>query len=164
LLVKHPPERKSPILPGIAGLLRERGATVDLFHPDESLTDPSRVRVEHDLYVLKSGSEAALSLAGALHQQGATILNPYPAAAALRDNIVSTRALQAAGVPVPDTWIARDPQELVPLLDAGALTSAPRRGARCATRRSRRPLPRSGLQSVVELVGSRRRFIRLARR
>jgi fructose-1,6-bisphosphatase/inositol monophosphatase family enzyme/glutathione synthase/RimK-type ligase-like ATP-grasp enzyme len=129
LLVKHPPERKSPILPEIVRLLRERGATVDLFHPDESLTDLSRVRVEHDLYVLKSGSEAALSLAGALHLQGAAILNPYPAAAALRDKIVSTRALQAAGVPVPETWIARDPQQLAPLLDAGALVVKPYRGS-----------------------------------
>ena len=129
LLVKHPPERKSPILPEIVGLLRERGAVVDLFYPDESLTDLSRVRVEHDLYVLKSGSEAALSLAGALHLQGATILNPYPAAAALRDKIVSTRALQAAGVPVPETWIARDPDQLAPLLEGGALVVKPYRGS-----------------------------------
>jgi ribosomal protein S6--L-glutamate ligase len=129
LLVRHPPDRKSPILPEIIGLLRERGATVDLFHPDDTLTDLSRVRVEHDLYVLKSGSEAALSLAGALHQQGAAILNPYPAAAALRDKIVSTRALQAAGVPVPETWIARDPEQLLPLLAAGPLVVKPYRGS-----------------------------------
>src|SRR5207248_7385754 len=88
LFVKHPPERKSPILPEIVRLLRERGDVVDLSYPDEALTDLSRLRVEHDLYVLKSGSEAALSLAGALHAQGAAILNPYPAAAALRDKIV----------------------------------------------------------------------------
>jgi len=129
LLVKHPPERKSPILPEIVRLLRQRGALVDLFYPDESLTDLSRVKVEHDLYVLKSGSEAALSIAGALHAQGATILNPYPAAAALRDKIVSTRALQAAGVPVPETWIARDVRELEPLLAGGALVVKPYRGS-----------------------------------
>jgi myo-inositol-1(or 4)-monophosphatase len=129
LVVKHPPERKSPLLPEIVRLLRERGATVDLLYPGESLTDLSRVRVQHDLYVLKSGTEAALSIAGALHAQSAVILNPYPAAAALRDKIVSTRALQAAGVPVPDTWIARHPGDLAPLLDGGALVVKPYRGS-----------------------------------
>jgi len=129
LLVKHPPERKSPILPEIVSLLRDRGDTVDLIYPDESLTDLSQVKVEHDLYVLKSGTETALSLAGALHAQRANILNPYPAAAALRDKIVSTRALQAAGIPVPETWIARDTRELEPLLESGALVVKPYRGS-----------------------------------
>lgn len=129
LLVKHPPERKSPIMPEVFRLLRERGAEVDLLYPDEQLTDLSRVRVEHDLYVLKSGSETALSLAGALHHQGAAIMNPYPAAAALRDKVVSTRMLQAAGVPVPETWVASDARQLVPLLDGGPLIVKPYRGS-----------------------------------
>jgi len=129
LLVKHPPERKSPILPEIVSLLRQGGHSVDLIYPDESLTDLSRVRVEHDLYVLKSGSETALSLAGALHAQGANILNPYPAASALRDKIVSTRALQAAGIPVPETFIARDAGQLEPLLGSGPLVVKPYRGS-----------------------------------
>ena len=129
LLVKHPPERKSPILPEIVSLLRDRGDTVDLIYPDESLTDLSQVKVEHDLYVLKSGTETALSLAGALHAQRANILNPYPAAAALRDKIVSTRALQAAGIPVPETWIAREARELEPLLGSGPLVVKPYRGS-----------------------------------
>jgi len=129
LLVKHPPERKSPILPEIVSLLQKGGDSVDLIYPDESLTDLSRVRVEHDLYVLKSGSETALSLAGALHAQGANILNPYPAAAALRDKIVSTRALQAAGIPVPETFLARDAAQLEPLLGPGPLVVKPYRGS-----------------------------------
>jgi ribosomal protein S6--L-glutamate ligase len=129
LMVKHPPERKSPIMPEVIERLRARGAEVDVLFPDESLTDLSSVRVEHDLYVLKSGSDRALSLAGALHAQGGAVLNPYPAAAALRDKVVATRVLQAAGVPVPATWLARDPAELVPLLAGGALVVKPYRGS-----------------------------------
>jgi ribosomal protein S6--L-glutamate ligase len=129
LMVKHPPERKSPIMPEVIEQLRGRGADVDVLFPDESLTDLSQVTVEHDLYVLKSGTDRALSVAGALHAQGATVLNPYPAAAALRDKVVSTRVLQAAGVPVPATWLARDAAELVPLLRDGALVVKPYRGS-----------------------------------
>ncbi|HZX96553.1 MAG TPA: hypothetical protein VFE90_18690 [Myxococcales bacterium] len=129
LMVKHPPERKSPIMPEVIRLLRERGASVDVIYPDESLTDLSSLRVRHDLYVLKSGTDRALSMAGALHAQGAVVLNPYPVAAALRDKVVSTRVLQAAGVPVPATWLARDPMELLPLLRDGALVVKPYRGS-----------------------------------
>jgi len=129
LMVKHPPERKSPIMPEVIELLRARGAQVEVMFPDESLTELGRVRVEHDLYVLKSGTDRALSLAGALHAQGAVILNPYPATAALRDKVVATRVLQAAGVPVPETWVARDAAELLPLLAGGALVVKPYRGS-----------------------------------
>lgn len=129
LMVKHPPARKSPIMPEVIERLRRRGCSVDVLHPDESVTDLSRVRVEHDLYVLKSGTDRALSLAGALHAQGAAILNPYPVAAALRDKVVATRVLQAAGVPVPETYLASRPSELASLLEGGALVVKPYRGS-----------------------------------
>jgi len=102
---------------------------VDVLYPDETLADLSRLRIEHDLYVLKSGTDRALSVAGALHAQGACILNPYPTAAALRDKVVATRVLQAAGVPVPETWIASKPAELEPLLAHGPLVVKPYRGS-----------------------------------
>jgi fructose-1,6-bisphosphatase/inositol monophosphatase family enzyme/glutathione synthase/RimK-type ligase-like ATP-grasp enzyme len=129
LLVKHPPERKSPIVPEVIRRLQARGARVEVIYPDESVTDLASVRVAHDLYVLKSGTERALSLAGALHAQGARIVNPYPVAAALRDKVVSTRILQAAGAPVPETWLASRPQELAPLLQGGGLVLKPYRGS-----------------------------------
>jgi fructose-1,6-bisphosphatase/inositol monophosphatase family enzyme/glutathione synthase/RimK-type ligase-like ATP-grasp enzyme len=129
LLVKHPPERKSPIMPEVFRLLRDRGAEVELVYPDEGTTDLAQVRVEHDLYVLKSGTETALSLAGALHHQGAAVLNPYPAAAALRNKVVSTRMLQAAGVPVPETWLESDARNLAPLLARGPIVVKPYRGS-----------------------------------
>jgi fructose-1,6-bisphosphatase/inositol monophosphatase family enzyme/glutathione synthase/RimK-type ligase-like ATP-grasp enzyme len=129
LMVKHPPERKSPIMPEVLRLLRERGVVVDVVFPDEELVDLAQVRVEHDLYVLKSGTETALSLAGALHAQGAKILNPYPAAAALRDKVVATRVLQRAGVPIPDSYVTSDPGRLAPLLEAGPLIVKPFRGS-----------------------------------
>jgi ribosomal protein S6--L-glutamate ligase len=122
--------RVSPIMPEVVRLLSEWGAAVETIHPEERLTDLSTVRVEHDLYVLKSGTELALSLAGALHAAGAAILNPYPIAAMCRDKVIATRVLQAAGVPVPDTFVTRDPWRLAPLLDAGPLVVKPHRGSK----------------------------------
>jgi ribosomal protein S6--L-glutamate ligase len=129
IMVRHPATRKSPLMPEAARLLTEMGVKVDLIYPEEQLTDLAKVRVEHDLYVLKSGTELALSLAGALHAAGATILNPYPVAAMLRDKIVFTRVLQRAGLPVPETYVTAHPEQLAPLLDKGPLVLKPHRGS-----------------------------------
>lgn len=129
ILVHHPAERESPIMPEVARLLAERGAEVDRLYPDEDPCDLGRLRVEHDLYVLKSGTETALSVAGALHEAGANILNPYPVAAACRDKVVNTHALRAAGVPLPETYVAARAAQLAPLLAEGALVVKPARGS-----------------------------------
>jgi ribosomal protein S6--L-glutamate ligase len=89
LLVRRP-ERVSPIFPEVARLLEARGAAVELVYPDEGSLDLADVSVEHDLYVLKSGSETALSLAGVLASLGAHLLNPYAVAAACRDKVVAS--------------------------------------------------------------------------
>jgi ribosomal protein S6--L-glutamate ligase len=120
----------SPIMPEVVRLLSEWGAEVDTIHPEDALTDLSRLRVEHDLYVLKSGTELALSLAGALHAVGAKVLNPYPVAAACRDKVIATRLLQGAGVPMPETFVTHDPWRLAPLLDGGPLMVKPHRGSK----------------------------------
>jgi ribosomal protein S6--L-glutamate ligase len=129
ILVRHPDERESPIMPEVARLLSAHGADVDSLYPDEELADLGRLGVQHDLYVLKSGTETALSLAGALHESGATILNPYPVAAACRDKVLTTHALRAAGVPLPDTYVAARPEQLEPLLEQGPLVVKPSRGS-----------------------------------
>jgi ribosomal protein S6--L-glutamate ligase len=129
ILVRHPDERESPIMPEVARLLSARGVDVDRLYPDEELADLRRLGVQHDLYVLKSGTETALSLAGALHESGATILNPYPVAAACRDKVLTTHALRVAGVPLPDTYVAARPEQLEPLLEQGPLVVKPSRGS-----------------------------------
>jgi ribosomal protein S6--L-glutamate ligase len=129
LLTRHPPARVSPIMPEVARLLRCRGAMIDHVYPEEAVTELTALEPEHDLYVLKSGSDSALSLAGALHAGGAAILNPYPVAAACRDKIVLTQVLRGAGVRVPDTFLAGSPAQLEPLLADGPLVVKPYRGS-----------------------------------
>jgi ribosomal protein S6--L-glutamate ligase len=129
VMARHPRSKVSPIMPEVVRFLGERGATVETIHPEETLTDLSTARPEHDLYVLKSGTELALSLAGALHASGAAILNPFTVAAMCRDKVIATRVLHAAGVPVPETFVTHDPWRLRPLLDGGPLVVKPHRGA-----------------------------------
>ncbi len=129
LMLRHPPTRMSPIMPVVLQMLKDWGCEVDIIYPEERVTSISQVRVEHDLYILKSGTELALSLAGALHAVGARILNPYPVAATMRDKIASMRVLEAAGVPVPETYITSQSRQLAGLLDAGPLVLKPYRGS-----------------------------------
>jgi len=129
VMLRHPPTRKSPIMPEVVRLLVDWGVTVEVIYPEERVTDLANVKPEHDLYVLKSGSELALSLSAALHATGANILNPYPVAAALRDKVAATRILQAAGVPCPNTYVTSNPKLFATLLDAGPLVVKPYRGS-----------------------------------
>jgi len=105
--------------------LTDAGVTVEAIAGKGRLIDLSTVRVEHDLYVLKQISGVSLSLAGALHAQGAAIVNPYPVTVALRDKVVAARVLEAAGAPTPATYVVSHPDLLTPLLDEGPLVLKP---------------------------------------
>ncbi len=120
----------NPNMAETARLLGERGVMLDIIYPEKQLINLADIRVRHDIYLLKSGTDLALSLAGALHEQGAATLNPYPTVAMMRNKIVVTRILQAAGVPVPDTYVTTNRADLAPLLDAGPLIIKPYRGSR----------------------------------
>jgi ribosomal protein S6--L-glutamate ligase len=87
------------------------------------------MRLEHDLYVLKQMSGLAVSLAGALHAQGAAIVNPYPVTLALSDKVVAFRILERAGAPMPESYVFSQPDDLAPLLEAGPLIVKPIRGS-----------------------------------
>jgi ribosomal protein S6--L-glutamate ligase len=108
-----------------AELLRTRGVAVEDIYPEDSSLDVARVEADCDLYLLKSGTETALGLAGVLHAAGAKIINPYPTVVAMRDKIVSTKMLQRGGVPLPETWFASKPEQLTRLLEAGPIVVKP---------------------------------------
>ena len=116
-------------MPTVMRALSDAGVVVDVIHPVKQMLELSDVRVEHDLYVLKKTSRLALSIAGALHAQGAVIVNPYPVTVALRDKIITSRILQSAGVPTPDTYVASRPERLESLLDGGPLVVKPYQGS-----------------------------------
>lgn len=127
---RHASGRLSPVMAELIAFLREWAVDVTLIHPEEDVTDLAHVCVDHDLYVLKSSTELSLSYAGALDALGARMINPYPVTVHCRDKIVATRILQAAGVPVPETYVTADAGRLAPLLDGGPLVVKPYRGAK----------------------------------
>jgi ribosomal protein S6--L-glutamate ligase len=128
LLPGYASESKSN-MPRAMRALSDRGAIVEVIHPSPRIVDLSTFRVEHDLYVLKKISDFTLSIAGALHAQGATIVNPYPTTVALRDKIIGCAILQSAGVPTPATYVATRADQLAPLLDEGPIVVKPYQGA-----------------------------------
>ena len=110
--------------------LAQRGAEVRLICPEKQVTDLADVRVEDDLYVLKSVGHLGLGIAGALHAAGARTLNPYPKVALVKHKVVVNHVLHSAGVPVPATFTTTDPTALLPLLKESALIAKPFDGAR----------------------------------
>jgi ribosomal protein S6--L-glutamate ligase len=128
LLLPRYPQLSTSHMPAVMRTLSEWGVIVEVIHPRDHAVDVSTVRVQHDLYVFKKISGLAVSIAGVLHAQGAAIVNPYPVTVALRDKIITSRILQAAGVPTPATYVASHPDRLAPLLDEGPLIIKPLQG------------------------------------
>jgi ribosomal protein S6--L-glutamate ligase len=107
------------------GLLTDRGVTVEQIYPDNQPINVAEVKNDCDLYLLKSGTETALSFAGVLHAAGAKILNPYPTVVAMRDKIISTRLLLDAGVSLPETFFTAHAGLLADALKADPLVVKP---------------------------------------
>jgi ribosomal protein S6--L-glutamate ligase len=118
----------SAVLLDVYRRLRERGVLVDESIPEECLVNLQTLANQHDLYVLKSHTELALSLAGGLDALGGRILNPYRSCLRTQDKITAAALLAHAGVPVPDSWITADYGSLMPLLGGGPLIAKPHRG------------------------------------
>jgi ribosomal protein S6--L-glutamate ligase len=119
------PSRKGSIMQEVVAYLAEKSIPVETIYPEESPVEVFDIRPRYDLYILKSGTEMALSFTSALHEAGAAILNPYPAVAKMKDKIVTTKVLQAAGAPIPEAYFAAQATQLAPLLSAGALVIKP---------------------------------------
>jgi ribosomal protein S6--L-glutamate ligase len=132
ILVRRVPPVPSPVLVDVFRILERRGFTIESGIPEEQLARPDRLRVEHDLYVLKSHTELALSLAGVLDTLGARLLNPYASCITTQDKIVASRRLRAAGVPVPRCWVTGDLSLLAPIAEETPLIVKPHRGHRGA--------------------------------
>lgn len=122
----------NPVFVAAMQMLERRGFAVTGGIPEEALLSPDRLWPEHDLYVLKSQTELALSVAGMLHDRGARIVNSWPACVLLQDKITAAGRLAAAQVPVPRSWITADFDLLRDLVAIQPLIVKPYRGHRGA--------------------------------
>jgi len=130
LLVRRVPPVPSPVLVEVERRLRRDGFVVDEVIAEEVVQRPEEMRVDHDLYVLKSHTELTLSLAGALDARGARTVNPYRHCQVTQDKIQVVARLQAAGVPFPSSWVTGRLELLAPLLAKHPLVIKPHRGHR----------------------------------
>jgi ribosomal protein S6--L-glutamate ligase len=124
--------RVSPLTEEIVVRLRGRNALVDLIVPESGSLDMAEVRPRYDLYVLKSETPLALSLAGALTVAGAEVVNSFRSSNLARDKVAGTAVLAASGVPVPPSWATGRPAQLRPLVTEGPLWIKPQRGTKGA--------------------------------
>jgi ribosomal protein S6--L-glutamate ligase len=116
-----PAPRINPVTAEVVSRLRGKGAAVDLVVPEDRALDLGDVRPTHDLYVLKSKTPLARSLAWTVTLGGAPTLNSVRSCDLARDKAAATALLAAAGVPVPPSWVVGDPTLLRPLLGHGPL-------------------------------------------
>lgn len=132
LLVRRVPPVPSPVLLEVFRDLSRRGFNVETGIAEEMLLRPDRMRVKHNLYILKSHTELSLSIAGILNSQGARLLNPYPSCIATQDKIQASRHLRAWGVPAPACWVTGDFGLLRSIVEEQPLLIKPYRGHRGA--------------------------------
>lgn len=132
LVARRVPAVPSPVLVEAYDVLRSRGYEVDDAIPEEQAARADVLDPQHDLYVLKSHTQLALSIAGVLDARDARMLNPYAACVTTQNKIVVSRLLGAAGVPSPRTWVTGDGTTLAPLVERGALIVKPHQGHRGA--------------------------------
>ena len=120
----------NPVLTEIFTILWRNGHKVDLGIAENVVLQPDQLPLNHDLYILKSHGDMWLSIAGVLHNHGATILNPYPPCAILHDKIITSRWLRAAGIPVPRSWVTGDLSLLYPIVADRPLVIKPYDGSK----------------------------------
>jgi ribosomal protein S6--L-glutamate ligase len=132
MLVRRVPPVPSPVLLEVFEILKRRDFRITAGIAEETVIQPDCLKVEHDLYILKSHTELSLSLAGILHAQGARLLNPYPCCAATQNKIVTSQRLRAAGIPTPRCWVTGDLTHLRSIVETRPLIIKPYLGHRGA--------------------------------
>ena len=125
-------DHRSPFVEEVTRRLRERAVAVDVVYPEERLLDLGHVAIERDLYVIKSGTEAALAYAALLHDAGARMVNSFHVTSRIRDKILASRTLLAAGIPSPESFVATTSASFAPVLEDGPIVVKPIRGSRGA--------------------------------
>lgn len=128
LLERGSPPRTNPILVEVFSRLEARGVRVTTVYPEEALVRLDALKVEADLYLLKSDTEFALSLASALEHLGARVLNTCRASALAKDKVLAAMILQQAGLPAPRAYAAAHPAQLSAALAGRGLIFKPYRG------------------------------------
>ena len=112
LLERGSPPRLNPIFAEAFELLKAQQIDVAVRFPEEELVPLDTFKIDADLYVLKSNTELALSLATAYERIGARVLNRARASTLAKDKLLAAAILARAGIPAPRSLAVRRPDQL----------------------------------------------------
>jgi ribosomal protein S6--L-glutamate ligase len=128
----EPPRSSTSVTYDVVEGLRASGADLEIVSERDRLVDLAAFRFDYDLYLFKSHSPLAESLAAVAHYSNAHLLNAYPATMKVRDKILTCALLLKAGIPTPRTWVTDSLDALRPALADGPIVVKPYRGRRGA--------------------------------
>jgi ribosomal protein S6--L-glutamate ligase len=126
----EPPRSKDSVTYQIIEGLKAGGADVEIVTERSGLVDLESFKFNYDLYLFKSHSPLAESLAAAAHYRDGKLLNDYPATMKVRDKVLTCTLLLQAGIPTPRTFVTDSIETLRPLIKEFPLVVKPYRGRR----------------------------------
>lgn len=126
----EPPRSRTSVTYEVIEGLKQGGAEVEVVTERTGLLDLGRFTFDYDLYLFKSHSPLAESLAAAAHYRGARLLNDYPATMKVRDKVLTCTLLLQAGIPTPRTFVTDAVETLRPVARELPIVVKPYRGRR----------------------------------
>jgi ribosomal protein S6--L-glutamate ligase len=126
----EPPRSKSSVTYDVLNGLKSGGADVEVVTERSGLVDLQNFKFDYDIYLFKSHSPLAESLAAAAHYRGARLFNEYPATMKVRDKALTATMLLQAGIPTPRTFITDSIETLRPVVRQMPIIVKPWRGRR----------------------------------
>jgi len=126
----EPPRSSTSVTYDIIRNLEATGADVKVVTERTGLVDLEHFTFDYDLYLFKSHSPLAESLAAAAHYRGAKLLNEYPGTMKVRDKILTSAMLLQAGIPTPKTFITDNIETLRPVVKEMPIVVKPFKGRR----------------------------------
>lgn len=126
----EPPRSKTSVTYDVIDGLKTSGAEVAVVTEQSGLVDLESFAFDYDLYLFKSHSPLAESLAAAAHYRGGRLLNEYPATMKVRDKVLTCLMLLQAGIPTPRTFVTDSLETLRRVVREMPIVVKPFRGRR----------------------------------
>jgi len=126
----EPPRSQTSVTYEVLNGLKASGAEVEVVTERSGLIDLQNFKFDYDVYLFKSHSPLAESLAAAAHYRGACLLNEYPATMKVRDKVLTCTMLLQAGIPTPRTFVTDSIETLRAAVREMPIVVKPYRGRR----------------------------------
>ena len=126
----EPPRSSTSVTYDVLNGLKAGGADVEVVTERSGLVDLEQFKFDYAVYLFKSHSPLAESLAAAAHYRGARLLNEYPSTMKVRDKVLTCTLLLQAGLPTPRTFVTDSIETLRPVVREMPVVVKPYRGRR----------------------------------